>query len=86
MIKSQVLRWLPAIVLVLVLLPAFARQGRAQAALTFKVGDKIECQVTGQWQPGTIVRMQPGGSGEMFYHYFVSFPCTNAADSVPSDA
>ena len=39
----------------------------AQVATTNKIGDKIECNVTGKWQPGTIVRAQPGGSGEMFY-------------------
>ena len=39
----------------------------AQIAATYKVGDKIECQVTGKWQPGTIVKVQMGGSGDWAY-------------------
>jgi hypothetical protein len=67
MTKPNILHGLPAILLVLILYPAFALQAVAQAATTYKVGDKIECQVTGKWQPGTIVTVQPGGSGELFY-------------------
>jgi hypothetical protein len=67
MMKPNSLRWLPAMLLVLVLYPAFAGQAVAQVATTYKVGDKIECQVTGKWQPGTIVNAQPGGGGELFY-------------------
>ena len=43
-----------------------ALQGVPIAAL-YKIGDKIECQVTGKWQPGTIVNVQRGGGGELFY-------------------
>ena len=43
-----------------------AQQGVPIAAL-YKIGDKIECQVTGRWQPGTIVRVQPSGSGGLVY-------------------
>jgi hypothetical protein len=32
----------------------------AQVATTYKVGDKIECNVTGKWQPGTIVKVTQG--------------------------
>jgi hypothetical protein len=39
----------------------------AQVAALYKIGDRIECNVAGKWQPGTIVSMQPGGSGELFY-------------------
>jgi len=39
----------------------------AQLATTYKIGDRIECNVTGRWQPGTIVKAQPGGGGELFY-------------------
>ena len=39
----------------------------AQATTTYKAGDKIECHVTGKWQPGTIVRVQPSGSGGLVY-------------------
>jgi hypothetical protein len=38
-----------------------------QLATTYKIGDRIECNVTGRWQPGTIVKAQPGGGGELFY-------------------
>ena len=65
--KPNGLRWLAAMLLVLILYPAFARQANAQVATTYKVGDAIECNITGKWQPGTIVKMQPGGSGELFY-------------------
>jgi hypothetical protein len=39
----------------------------AQVAAMYKIGDRIECNVTGKWQPGTIVNVQRGGSGELFY-------------------
>ena len=39
----------------------------ANEQLKHKVGDRIECQVTGNWQPGTIVKVQLGGDGELFY-------------------
>ena len=67
MTKPNGLRWLPAILLVLILYSAFAPQASAQVSTTYKTGDRIECNVTGKWQPGTIVKAQAGGSGEMFY-------------------
>ncbi|HVT39214.1 MAG TPA: hypothetical protein VHE78_09210 [Gemmatimonadaceae bacterium] len=67
MMKSNGRRLLPWMLLLLVLIPAFTRHAGAQVATTYKVGDKVECQVTGKWQPGTIVRVQPGGSGDLFY-------------------
>lgn len=67
MMKANGLRRLRAMLLVLILCPAFASQAIAQAAVPYKIGDKIECQVTGKWQPGTIVNVQTGGSGELFY-------------------
>ena len=67
MMKPNGLRWLAAMLLVLILYPAFARQANAQAAPTYKIGDRIECQVTGKWQPGTIVKVQLGGGGDLFY-------------------
>ena len=39
----------------------------AQVAAMYKIGDRIECNVAGRWQPGTIVKVQPGGGGELFY-------------------
>ena len=65
--KPNSLRWLPAMLVVLILYPAFVRQATGQVAATYKIGDKIECQVTGKWQPGTIVNTQLGGSGDLFY-------------------
>jgi hypothetical protein len=65
--KPNGLHWLRAMLLVLILYPVFEGQAVAQVATTYKVGDKIECQVTGKWQPGTIVNAQPGGGGELFY-------------------
>jgi hypothetical protein len=38
-----------------------------QVDTSYKIGDRIECNVTGRWQPGTIVRLQLGGGGELFY-------------------
>lgn len=67
MTKPHGLRWLPAMLLVLILYPAFARQANAQVDAAYKIGDKIECNVTGKWQPGTIVSAQLGGGGDMFY-------------------
>jgi hypothetical protein len=67
MMKPNGLRWLPALLLVLSLYPAFVPQAIAGAAAVYKVGDKIECQVTGKWQPGTIVNVTLGGSGEWAY-------------------
>ena len=61
------LRWLRALLLVLILCPVLARQANAQVATTYKIGDRIECNVAGKWQPGTIVKAQLGGGGEMFY-------------------
>ncbi len=67
MMKPNALRWLPAMLLVLILYPALARQANAQAAATYTIGDRIECNVTGTWQPGTIVNVQRGGGGDLFY-------------------
>ena len=47
--------------------PPPQRAAEAQLATTYKIGDRIECNVTGRWQPGTIVKAQPGGGGELFY-------------------
>ena len=47
--------------------PAPQQAAGTQVVTTYKVGDRIECNVTGRWQPGTIVKAQPGGGGEMFY-------------------
>jgi hypothetical protein len=38
-----------------------------QVVTTYKIGDRIEWNVTGRWQPGRIVKAQPGGGGELFY-------------------
>ena len=38
-----------------------------QVVNSYKIGDRIECNVTGRWQPGTIVNTQLGGGGEWFY-------------------
>jgi hypothetical protein len=48
-------------------LPAPQQAAGAQVVTTYKIGDRIECNVTGRWQPGTIVKAQPGGGGELFY-------------------
>ena len=37
----------------------------AKPSAMYKVGDKIESQVTGRWQPGTIVSVQRGGDGQL---------------------
>jgi hypothetical protein len=47
-------------------LPPQQRAG-TDVAITYSVGDRIECNVTGRWQLGTIVRAQPGAGGELFY-------------------
>jgi hypothetical protein len=47
--------------------PAPQQAAGAQVVTTYKIGDRIECNVTGSWQPGTIVKAQPGGGGELFY-------------------
>jgi hypothetical protein len=47
--------------------PAPQQAAGPQVDATYKIGDRIECNVTGRWQPGTIVRAQPGGGGELFY-------------------
>ena len=67
------LRWSSRTLLVLSLSAAFARQAHAQAAPTtaqatpiYQVGDKIECNVTGKWQPGSIVLASSKPTG-MFY-------------------
>jgi hypothetical protein len=67
MMKPNALRWLPAMLLVLILYPAFERQGHAQAPATYKVGDRVDLlvgsaniggkYVGGKWQPGTIVQV-----------------------------
>jgi hypothetical protein len=67
MLQSNRLRWLAATLPLLILSLAFARQASAQGAATYKVGEKIECKVTGTWQPGTIVASQLGGDGELAY-------------------
>ena len=68
MTKSNRPRWFPGVLLVLTMSLAFASQSAAQAA-AYKVGDKIECQVTGKWQPGTIVKTMQNSSG---YFYLVN--------------
>ena len=47
--------------------PAPQQAAGVQVLATYNVGDRIECNVTGKWQPGTIVKAQPGGGGELFY-------------------
>jgi hypothetical protein len=47
--------------------PAAHEAAGVQVETAYKIGDRIECNVTGRWQPGTIVRAQPGGGGELFY-------------------
>ena len=47
--------------------PAPQQAAGVQLLATYNVGDRIECNVTGRWQPGTIVRAQLGGGGEMSY-------------------
>ena len=66
--RSHRARWLPAVLVLLVLSQPFGRPAGAQAA-AYKVGEKIECQVTGKWQPGTIVKMMQNSSG---YFYLVN--------------
>lgn len=64
-------RWLPVLLSVFLLVTPLLRraqaQAGAQAAATYKVSDKVECHITGKWQPGTIVSVQRSGSGEMMY-------------------
>src|SRR5438874_796088 len=66
MMKPNGVRLLLAMVLGLMLYSTLAHRADAQPA-AFKVGDRIEANVTGKWQPGTIVRVQPGGGGDLFY-------------------
>ena len=47
--------------------PALQQAAGIQAAVMYKIGDRIECNVTGKWQPGTIVKAQLSGSGEWAY-------------------
>jgi len=59
-------RWLPALLFTVLLSHAFARQAPAQTGAAYKVGEKIECDITGKWQPGTIVQVAPNSTG-IFY-------------------
>jgi hypothetical protein len=59
------MRCLFAILFAVMLGPTLTRDAVAQSAVVYKVGDKIECQITRKWQPGTIVEVQRGGSGEL---------------------
>ena len=66
--RSNRASWLSAVLVLLVLTQAFGRPAGAQAA-AYKVGDKIDCQVTGRWQPGTIVKLMQNSTG---YFYLVN--------------
>src|SRR5712671_3041196 len=60
--KPNALRWLPAMFLLLILYPAFARQVHAQADTTYNIGDIVEFQYNNQigtsgpavWMKGKI--------------------------------
>ena len=62
MTKPNGLRWLPAILLVLILYPAFVRQANAQVDTTYNIGDIVEFQYNNQtgisgpkvWMKGKI--------------------------------
>jgi hypothetical protein len=57
MAKQNGLRWLPAMLLVLILYPAFARQANAQVDTTYNIGDIVEFQSVSEpnvWMKGKI--------------------------------
>jgi len=44
-----------------------ARTAPTTRGAMYKVGDRIESHVTGNWQPGTVINVQRGGDGQWNY-------------------